>query len=415
MSPIAYKLLQESRVESVKFINYKIPVTYKNDYRVIFLESNDRFLYFNLIDLIKDADLDEENETFFDVVNKALMKIPRLRGAINRSKRTIKKLKKQKVGSGYQPKYSEIYSNFDFDSIIQGSKENVIFLFDQSNSALLDNAYDYTKKYQIPIGLLMHGLNPTDNYLMGNEMLNIDKLKDASTDLNKCDTFFVNNNHYKNRCAFHGIDEKKIQMCGSARFSNEWSNILNEITPSSILPQLSSEYVKVVVMLNKFHYNTWYEETVRVVNTLLSMKDVFVIVKPQTRNMSFDFSNDSENLLIVDNNIHSRDLIKWSDVTLFGISSIFLDALLLDKPLLHLRLTTSNRLACHNIIKTWNIDCRDDLLTWIKRFSDDPNSRTYTDEERLKCLNNYVNDADNKVLDRYTEKILSMKPKELLH
>ncbi len=124
--------------------------------------------------------------------------------------------------------------------------------------------------------------------------------------------------------------------------------------------------------------------------------------------MVFD-SIKNKNLFIADIDFHSRKLIEWSDLTLFTNSSIFLDALLLDKPVLFLRLATSNKLACNHIMEDWNFDCRDDLIMWVNRFKKDRKTRTYTEQERVECLNYYVNDHDNQLLTRYAESILAIK------
>ena len=60
-------------------------------------------------------------------------------------------------------------------------------------------------------------------------------------------------------------------------------------------------------------------------------------------------------------------------------------------------------------MKSWNVDCRDDLIMWVNRFKENRKTRTYTEEERIQCLNYYVNDGDNQVLSRYCKSILELK------
>ncbi len=165
-------------------------------------------------------------------------------------------------------------------------------------------------------------------------------------------------------------------------------------------------------MLNKYRYNIWKEEIDRIIRTLSFIKDVYLIVKPHTRNMIVKKYSD-ERIFIADESYHSRKLFEWADLSLFTISSIFLDALLLDKPILFLRLATSNKLSCDPIMKNWNIDCRDDLISWINKFKENKKTRTYTEKERVKCLNYYVNDYDNQLLSRYCKSILEIKKRTI--
>ena len=34
-------------------------------------------------------------------------------------------------------------------------------------------------------------------------------------------------------------------------------------------------------------------------------------------------------------------------------------------------------------MKSWNVDCRDDLFMWVNRFKENRKTRTYTEEERI--------------------------------
>ena len=381
--PIADELLKDKSVSSLCFFNYNLNKSFSDDYRISYLRRNRNFNYIEYCQILN------VKETFLLNFLEILKKFHHYF---------------HKVKSDY---INNIYKKTKIENI--GIKiEDSTFLFDHSNSVFLDVAFDFSNLHKIPIGLLMHGLDPTENILMETNMLRINDLDNDWGHYNKSDRYFVNNEHYNNRSLSHGVANNIINKVGSARFSYKWSNVLTKITPDIELPHPDPSFVKVVLMLNKYRYNTWKEEIERVIKTLLLIKGVFLIIKPHTRNMRFeDLKN--ERILIADDQYHSRKLIEWADLVLFTLSSIFLDALLVKKPVLSLRLSTSNKLACNHIMRDWNVDSRDDLLEWVNHFKKDRKTRTYTEEERLECLNYYVNDQDNQLLSRYSKSILDLK------
>ena len=388
--PIAAELLNNHDVDSLCFYNYNVEKSYQDDYRIKYLNQHNNFIFREL-----SSDLSTTENLFYKLCTLC-------------QKTFFISKKFNHVIITIRSKFiNRLYNKFDFNKLINTEK-NYILLFDHSNSNFIDNAYNYSSKHAIPVGLLLHGINPTENLLMSTKMLKINSLDKSWQHNNKADAFFVNNEHYEKRSLAHGVSKEIISIIGSPRFSFKWSNILENITPDVDLPTPGPNYVKIVIMLNKYRYNTWKEEIERVIKSLLLIDDVFIIVKPHTRKMIFDgFNNDR--IFIADQDCHSRRLFEWSDLTLFTISSIFLDALLLDKPVLFLRLATSNKLSCNHIMKDWNVDSRDDLISWINKFKENRKTRTYTEKERIQCLNYYVNDGDNQLLSRYCKSILELK------
>ena len=385
--PIADELLNNADVNSLCFFNYNLNKSFTDDYRICYLKRHKNFSYIDYNNVLN------KKEKFLLSWLRILQKIHNY----------FDKLKSNYINN--------LYKNTKVEAI-GINKENLIFLFDHTNSVLLDVVYTFSNKFNIPLGLLMHGLDPTENLLMKTNMLKIKELDNNWNGFNKSDIFFVNNKHYKNRSVSNGVAKKIIKEVGSARFSNKWSKILTKITPNIDLPDPNKKLIKVVIMLNKYRYNIWKEEIDRVIKTLLLIENVFIIIKPHTRNMKFDSYKD-ERIFVADENCHSRKLFEWADLSLFTISSIFLDALLLDKPILFLRLATSNKLSCDSIMKNWNVDSRDDLIYWINQFKENRGVRTYTEAERIKCLNYYVNDHDNQLLSRYSKSILELKKRNI--
>ena len=132
------------------------------------------------------------------------------------------------------------------------------------------------------------------------------------------------------------------------------------------------------------------------------IQDAEIIVKPHTRGMNFNFSMPS-NVLVVDENVHSRQLIEESSVVVFTRSSIFLDAVLLDKPVIHMSYTTSVELTSKSLdeCRVYNQNDFISKLLMIKT-----KGRNYSSTDRKKCLDFYVgSNYDGNLLDDIIKKL----------
>ena len=136
------------------------------------------------------------------------------------------------------------------------------------------------------------------------------------------------------------------------------------------------------------------------------MKDTEITVKPHTRGMVLNEPLPS-NVQIVGEEFHSRKIIQESDVIIFTRSSIFLDAILLNKPVIHLSYATSVDLASDalNSCKTYS---HQDLVTKLNMIK--LSNQIYSSEDRKKCINFYAGENyDNMLNNIYNEIKLSVK------
>jgi hypothetical protein len=201
------------------------------------------------------------------------------------------------------------------------------------------------------------------------------------------------------------VTEHQIKVLGSPRFSNEWMSIIRRITPQANLPETKD--FKIVFMLTKKGNNIFEEEVLRQIAFVSRIKGVKIALKLHTRNMKFS-QKIPDDILLCGNEMHSQSLIDWADLTLFTATSVILDALKLDKPVLFLRRTVANTLVYEDTINSWSVDCRDDLYTRIEDLKSGKIQRTYTEKERADCLKNLVEPAGPDVLDLYARTILDM-------
>jgi hypothetical protein len=195
-------------------------------------------------------------------------------------------------------------------------------------------------------------------------------------------------------------------VLGSPRFCDEWQQILRRIAPAKMkLPETPD--FKIAFMLPKRDKNSFEAECIRTVEMLSRMKNVQVAVKPHTRNERFRRFRAS-NVKFYGSEVSSHALIDWADVTLFSATSVIVDNLKQDKPVLFLRRTIGNKIAFERYIQSWNIDCRDDLAETVLRMQAGGQTRTYTAEERDSAIAAMIEPKGKDVLKYYVDEILAL-------
>ena len=212
--------------------------------------------------------------------------------------------------------------------------------------------------------------------------------------------YIINNKQsFKNK--FNFDDKLVTKIYSSARFSKEWSNKLSEICPRVKL-NLEKKKFKIVFMLSKWKDKDDNKLILSAITAASKIEDVEIIVKPHTRGMNFNFSM-PPNVLVVDENVHSRQLIEESSVVVFTRSSIFLDAVLLDKPVIHMSYTTSVELAS-NSLNECRVNSQKDFISKLLMIK--IKGRNYSPADRKKCLDFYVgSNYEGNMLDDIINKL----------
>lgn len=212
--------------------------------------------------------------------------------------------------------------------------------------------------------------------------------------------YIINNKQsFKNK--FNFDDKLVTKIYSSARFSKEWSNKLSEISPKVKL-NLEKNKFKIVFMLSKWKDKDDNKLILSAITAASKIEDAEIIVKPHTRGMNFNFSM-PPNVLVVDENVHSRQLIEESSVVVFTRSSIFLDAVLLDKPVIHMSYTTSVELAS-NSLNECRVNSQNDFISKLLMIK--IKGRNYSSADRKKCLDFYVgSNYEDSMLDDIINKL----------
>lgn len=398
LAPVLWSLNTGEWRCRIDLVNTDIHTDCSEDYRVKFLIEQGNVQVINLKDQVA-----------------SIRRLDRLRSIANRFGRRnpLRRLFRKVLSLIRQRAAERMLVDFNAREKLIDPRQPDLILVDLSSPFYTSNRSFQTVAH-IPLVFYIHGLDPLENRLFSTDILSKNDIGSSLGIYNRKHIFIVAyNDQYKTKLTQRGVDPKRIIVIGSPRFTMKWATLLKDLTPASQrvkqLQRSGKNVFTVVLMMSKWHYNIWQDETLRIIRTLLHMEGVRLVIKPHTRGMTMDGISiqQKEKLTIADENDHSNKLIEIADLVLFSISSIFLEALLQKKNVLHLQCTTSNRLLSDRIQTRWKILCRDDLVDYIEKLKHKKCEQVYSDDERENCLYLYSGDENGDVLDRYRHFLLS--------
>ncbi len=300
-----------------------------------------------------------------------------------------------------------------FRDLLGPNRQRAIIIFDHQMSSLVQLAGALARERGYPMLSLPHAVENWDNELINTHQLSIEPDTTSRKSYNLYDAVVFPDAYAAQRTVTLGLEESRVRIIGSPRFSAQWMTKLDrEVTPTYNLPAVGPDKLRVVYFLTKPRHNVFQEEALRTIHYLRQFPGVYLIIKPHTRGMRFGMDDLGEGCMVVDNDVPSQVLIDWADLILYTATSVILDALRKDKPVLYLANTLANKLIFERFIKTWEVRCRDELRDWMWRFLEDRQTRTYTREEADRCLAELVDGKTPDVLASYIELIQEYASKE---
>ena len=301
-----------------------------------------------------------------------------------------------KIGFFHRNFFNSIlgYSQKKFDKI-QISKDlpTVIFVSYFSGHNAVKSAIMWAEKHKFLKVFNSHGITPFKVKINSNENIKAPVF----------DICILNKNSEKNLPYFDKKKTKKIYL--APRFSEEWSSKLLEIYPKKKLKNTKKKKFKIAFILSKWLYKDDKDKILSTIRTTSQIKNTQIIIKPHTRGMVLD-EKIPNNVLIADNSYHTRSIIQDSDVIIFTRSSIFLDAILLNKQLIHLSYATNVDLAS-NALNSCKAFSQEDLIQKLGLIK--LGRKIYTQNDRKKCLSTYAGKDNGKMLDNLLREIKAHK------
>lgn len=167
---------------------------------------------------------------------------------------------------------------------------------------------------------------------------------------NQFDYYIVQSERHRQSLILWGQDPKKVHALGSARFHPDWIKLNLSILHGSKNKYLITKKIydakkhnnklKIVFFLPHLNYNVKISAMLKLLSKLSDNKNLFILLKTHTRNQSRSLSifnkliDNSVNIKLL-KNIDSPLLIEWSDVVVSFGTSIAIEAMIKNKPLIH--------------------------------------------------------------------------------
>ncbi len=397
MVPIIYRISNDDSRVKVTCVIFNLTEDYHTDYRVQFLSSLG-------IRIIHIADLCGINTALFSrsrgTKNSGVNIFSRVYSSLSY------RLYWKKVQHKLELFYKDLLPELFFDKVF--SQTSGILVTDHQLNKKYDSFINYAKTAGYLTVAVPHGPGigtacSSRNWDPNDEIsLTHRALPQLQTDY----VLYANQSQADTGIA-QGLSEKKQSLVlGSVRFSKEWILKQKNILPDIPLPVLSPKVLKIVLMATKPDGRLYKEELDRIISYIAAFPDTFLLIKSHTRGEQYDFSG-KNNIRVVGNDIPSPNLIEWADVTFFTHSSIVLESIRRDKPVIFLKRATQDRMVHEQVMKEWAVICQEELCHFMWQLIINKTCRTYSKEERTNCLRSYVEPKGVDVLGYYSNFFLS--------
>jgi hypothetical protein len=193
-----------------------------------------------------------------------------------------------------------------------------------------------------------------------------------------------------------GVEKDRLVVLGSARFEDLWMKNQNAVfNHQKFKHQAKNNALKIVIFPNKLLYKGKIPEIRDLVIASCKVSKC-VVIKPHTRGMKLDFLRDliiKYDIKVIKNNTPSSLLVDWCDVGVVWGSSIGIQLVGKNKPLISPQFVHDNATFFSKYLpKSQALDLENysQLLNQIKI----DKASNYSDEERLGLLEEQVYDGD---------------------
>lgn len=197
----------------------------------------------------------------------------------------------------------------------------------------------------------------------------------------------------------------KTTYLGSIRFCPEWLSVREQL----IQPynrETSPGKIKLAVLPSLAESNVHWDEFLRCLSMIRLFPDYDVVVKAHPR-LKGELGLGSADNLSIDNAVDSTALINWADAVLFWSTSVAIEGYIKGKCMICLSYMVCNRNLYAKYDAGYVAGCRDDLLSWLIKFSKDKEAIPYNQEGIEQFLKSCILPQGQSVPDRYLEFMLN--------
>lgn len=359
-SPVIWKFIKQGDRPIVIFYT---DLDYENDYRIRFLKSEGVFDIF----LFKDNEYVKYQKSNRSMVFKLLKKIY-----------TLKRNPKKLYGRLHRRLFFDCSMEIDF--LKECNITQCVFEWSTpySRGEVIEKFFKAAKTTGITTISIPHGCNiyiHPDVNIGYRKLSKKGKIVDV-THRNEYDYYIFQNLIRRDNWVKWGYDPVKTQAWGSGRFYPKWQEINLQICPPLQITKDPSDRLKVIFMDHQKNYNVYVDKIWSLLDRIARNDQIFLVIKQSTRPgkdyHSKSFRNkykNSDHVEFVGNENHSPKLIEWSDCVINFGSSIGMEVLLQNKPLINPYYLHSNRTLFEKYDAALNAGDEDEVINILKDFS----------------------------------------------
>ncbi|MCK5020895.1 MAG: hypothetical protein KAS32_27995 [Candidatus Peribacteraceae bacterium] len=401
LSPVIWKFIKSGDEPIVIF---HTDLDYESDYRIKFLLSEGHVEIYQF--------KDEEYVTYQKDSKSIISKI---------SKRlyNLKRNRKRLFGRVYRKLF------FDCSSEIRFLKENNISqcVFEwgtpYARGLVIEKFFKAAKGLGVTTFCLPHGCNiytHSDVNQGYTNSIRLGRIPDQSQ-RREYDYYIFQNPLRRDGWVKWGYDPVKTFAWGSTRFYPEWQEKNLTICPS-FSPNTNKDptnKLKVVFMDHQKDYNIILKSTWNLIEGIVKDKRIFLVIKQSTRAgkdyHSKSFRNKykiAPNIEFVGNEAHSPALINWADCVINFGSSIGIEVLLQNKPLINPTFLHKNRTLYEETGACIEGKSQEEVLYHLKKIKENKSYNIPTKNKDILFREIiYGGREKHDVLESYYEKIIA--------
>lgn len=279
-------------------------------------------------------------------------------------------------------------------SLLEENETSLVIFDFQPKNYVTEEIMQAVKELDIPIIGVPHGVN-----LVVNQYSTTTSVKNKNTESDRwkqLDAVAVQFEIIKKKAIKNGLPESKLRVLGSTRFCEEWEKIYFPLIPQTGVYQKAQDAskIRVVYMDNPgADYRFKVDQVEDTIRRIAKLDFVDLVIKPSTGRQEERRRGISSNKLFdfapLDYETHSLELIRWADVVFGVLSSILLEALILNKTFLYPKYFHKNITLWETRGACWQVNDFEEMEAALKKISKNRTYKPYSEE----TISNFIQEV----------------------
>ena len=202
------------------------------------------------------------------------------------------------------------------------------------------------------------------------------------------------------------LADSPIKVLGSARYSDEWLDVITGLLSPASLHKKPGE-LHVVMFLRKREYSLFWDEVERVMLMLGQLEGVHLIIKTHPGEHRRQPLRKilkrirSRHIELAGDQVHSTSLLEWADVAIDVATPVSFEAVKRGVPVLAAEYLHAGYTALAHYVPETAMHYRDEIYHAMMLFREDPGRRFYDEEHCRTFIQTMLDVPDKEVLERY--------------